>query len=988
MSSLRSIGVVLALFLLASTSVFAQGTTSSLGGRVEHGGENLPGVTVTISSPSMQGVRVTTTDINGSYVFPSIPPGDYTVTFEMDGLAPIARTVQIGLAKTERVNADMQLTSVTSSITVTAAAPAVIETTEIQSNYNEEVVEQLPIGRTVRQITEFAPGVSSTGPGSTRANPVVTISGAASFDSLFLINGAVTNENLRGQTDDLFIEDAIEETSVMTGSISAEFGRFTGGVVSAITKSGGNEFSGSFRDSFSDPSWDETTPFGEPQDESSLNEVYEATLGGFIVRDRLWFFTAGRYFEQSIPGFFTNSTIALPTTVQTDERYEVKLTGQIGQNHSLVGSYLDYTVDQTPHCAFGCWNIETMDLNGRQLPREMITANYSGVVSSNFLVEAGYSTRDLVFAGSGGDYVTQDPNDPHDLALGSWAYDNTYGGAWGAPIFCGVCGDEARENEYYNVKGTYYLATAGLGSHNLVAGYENFAESRLSNNYQSGSNLQVYTYSGIEPTRTASGELRPVVAPGDTLFWSPILTLSEGSDFVTDSFFVNDKWDLNSQWSFNLGVRYDKNDGADSAGNPISKDDNLSPRLGLIYDIGGDGRYRLNAGYSKYVSRIQEGVGGAGGGGNPAYFLFEYQGPEVGGPDSGLGPFDVLEEVYTWFLNACDDEGNCGYDNGDLLFFAGVPGVNQRFPGDLLSPSVDEITLGFGTQIGTKGFFRADVIDRDWSDFYAVSTTPGDIVNDPVVGELDIVTYGNTNDLERSYQALQLQANYRVMPRLNLGGNYTWSETKGNTEGENRGSGPLADVINTYTEYKGYSQHNPVGLLLSDQTHKARLWASYDQPLGSLGNLNVTLLERYESGTPYSASANVDVGSYVDNPGYATSPSTLLYYFSDRGEYRWEDVTATDLALNWVFNIGQFDLFVQGDIINLFNESAQVNGSTAVTVLSCDEGQTSGCADFNPFTETPVEGVHWEKRANFGQATSSLHYQFPRTYQLSAGLRF
>ena len=146
-----------------------------------------------------------------------------------------------------------------------------------------------------------------------------------------------------------------------------------------------------------------------------------------------------------------------------------------------------------------------MDINGRTLPREMITGNYSGVLSSALLVEGAYSTRDLVFSGSGGDYVTTDFNDPRDLALGTWSYDYTAGGAWGAPIFCGVCDDESRENEYYLLKGTYYLATQAFGTHSIVGGYENFAESRFSNNYQSGSNFGVYIYSGISPTRTANG---------------------------------------------------------------------------------------------------------------------------------------------------------------------------------------------------------------------------------------------------------------------------------------------------------------------------------------------------------------------------------------------------------------------------------------------------------------------------------------------------
>ncbi|HVR44290.1 MAG TPA: TonB-dependent receptor [Thermoanaerobaculia bacterium] len=966
---------LLALVLVAGMA-FGQGTTSALNGRVEHDGSGLPGVTVTISSPSMQGSRVSVTDVNGNYNFTSIPPGDYTVEFTMDGMAAITRTVRVNLARTERVNAEMQLSSVAEAITVTAAAPAVLETTEIQSNFTNDQVEDLPVGRTVQNIVSLSAGVNTNGPGASprQANPPITISGAFAFDSLFLINGAVTNENIRGQTDNLFIEDAIEETTVMTGSISAEYGRFTGGVVSAITKSGGNEFSGSFRDSFTNPSWTSVTPRGEAKAESSLNQTYEGTLGGRVVRDRLWFFGAGRYFEQDITGFFTNSTTPRPTTIETDERMEGKLTGQLAPGHSLVGSYLSYEIDQTPHCAFGCWDLATMDIDGRQLPREMMTGHYSGIITSDFLIEANYSTRDLVFSNSGGTHVTTDFTDPRDIALGSWAYDLSFGGAWGAPIFCGICDDEIRENEFYQLKGTYYLATAATGTHNIVAGYENFAESRFANNYQSGSNFDLYIYNGIAPTRTPDGELRPVVTQGDVIQWVPIFALSEGSDFVTESLFINDKWDLNPNWSFNVGARFDRNDGVDSAGNSISKDENLSPRIGVIYDVRGDGRLRVNGSYSRYVSKIQEGIGGAIGGGNPAYFQYEYRGPTIGGPDSGLGSFDVLEQVFAWFL------ANGGTGSTEFLVGAGVPGVNQFMPGDLRSPNVDEFTLGVGTQIGNKGFFRADYIDRAWGDFYGVFTSPG--VQVPAPGSdgdfLDLQTFGNTDDLERTHQAVQLQASYRFMPRLNFGGNYTWSQTEGNSDGENAGSGPTTDLINAYREYKAFAAHNPTGALLSDQEHKARLWASFDQPLGAFGNLNLTVLERFDSGTPYSAVTIVPVRELVSNPGYATPPGSVTYYFSERGEFRWEDATATDLALNWAGSVRGLGVFIQGEVINVFDESAQINGSTAIGLLD----------SFDPFTEAPVEGVHWQKQSSFGSAASVNHYQLPRTYRISAGFKF
>ena len=114
---------------------------------------------------------------------------------------------------------------------------------------------------------------------------------------MFLLDGVDINDNLFGNANNLFIEDAIEETQVLTSGISAEYGRFSGGVINAVTKRGGNKFTGSFRVNFTNPSWRDETPFEKDSDitrEDKLSKFYEATLGGPIVKDRLWFFAAGR----------------------------------------------------------------------------------------------------------------------------------------------------------------------------------------------------------------------------------------------------------------------------------------------------------------------------------------------------------------------------------------------------------------------------------------------------------------------------------------------------------------------------------------------------------------------------------------------------------------------------------------------------------------------------------------------------------------------
>ena len=130
---------------------------------------------------------------------------------------------------------------------------------------------------------------------------------------------------------------------------------------------------------------------------------------------------------------------------------------------------------------------------------------------------------------------------------------------------------------------------------------------------------------------------------------------------------------------------------------------------------------------------------------------------------------------------------------------------------------------------------------------------------------------------------------------------------------------------------------------------------------------------------------------YVGAPsdlGYAGNPGNVDYFFSDRGSFRTDTVTRTDLALNYSFFIniggGQLELFLQPEVLNVFNESAVVDVNTSVQT-SVNSGSMES---FNPFTTEPVEGVNWQKGTNFGTPTGDDDYQQPRTFRFSVGLRF
>ncbi|HLJ74909.1 MAG TPA: carboxypeptidase-like regulatory domain-containing protein, partial [Thermoanaerobaculia bacterium] len=185
------------LVLLIAPFAFAQ-TTANLTGTVTSDGAAIPGVTATVSSPNLQGTRTTITDANGNYNFVALPPGDYSVRFDMEGMQSITRTTRVSLAQTARVDATLSVAKLSESLTVTAAATPVVETTEIQTNLPQALVEKLPTTRTLLSNVDLAPNTTTTGPGG-----ATTISGAPSFENTFYVDGSVINEVLRGQPQNL-----------------------------------------------------------------------------------------------------------------------------------------------------------------------------------------------------------------------------------------------------------------------------------------------------------------------------------------------------------------------------------------------------------------------------------------------------------------------------------------------------------------------------------------------------------------------------------------------------------------------------------------------------------------------------------------------------------------------------------------------------------------------------------------------------------------
>ena len=250
------LAVMLGSFAVDSSAQGIQ-TGSIRGTVVDQQNLPVPGVTVTLQSPALQGVRNTVTAGDGSYSFLQLPPGRYELSYEITSFAPVKRTTDVLLGLSVEQNVTLAAAGRTEEVQVVAASPAPIVNPTVGANYKHEEIQSLATPRTLAGIAQLAPGLTQNTPNADQ----IAVNGGFAFDNVFMLNGVDVNDNLFGSPQNLFIEDAIEETQVLTSGITAEYGRFTGGVVNAVTKSGGNTFSGSWRTNFSNPSWTNQTPF-------------------------------------------------------------------------------------------------------------------------------------------------------------------------------------------------------------------------------------------------------------------------------------------------------------------------------------------------------------------------------------------------------------------------------------------------------------------------------------------------------------------------------------------------------------------------------------------------------------------------------------------------------------------------------------------------------------------------------------------------------
>jgi hypothetical protein len=954
------------LLVAAGASALAQGTqTGVLTGFVKDAdGLALPGAVVTVSSAALQGARTTVTDEAGAYVLRGLPPAEYEVAFEFAQMKPEAGRATVTLGGTTELNAVIRTITATEAVVVTAEKPSMLATPTGSFSVSAETVDRLPLGRTPALVAELSPGLTNNTPNSNQ----VSISGAFAFDNVFLLDGVDINDNLLGNPDNLFIEEAVEDTQVLTSALPAEFGRASGGVINLVTKRGGDLFSGSLRTNLSNPSWTDETPFERANNQQRLdtmNRYHEGVLGGPIQRQKLWFFVAARTEE-------TTSTATLPQTaaslLQSDEqrRWEVKLTATPWTNQTLQGQYTQRRQSGVrPSLPF------TIDPNAPDYvdqPGSVLVANWNGVVGKRFFATAQYSAKEN--HPRYGNTSTAIADSPF-LSIGRVSPGGTH---FNAPYFDRT---DPEDRDNYQVTGSlaWLVSSPRAGTHDVKTGAEYFVAIGIGGNSQSSTGYIFntdYLTAGGRPVFDAAGRIVPVWIPNSTTQAQTIPTRGAELRIKTTSFYVQDRWVATPRLTLDLGVRFE-NARSEATGDINSVNANTwMPRLAATFDVDGSGRTVAGTSFSVYSGKyVQNYINKNTAVGNAARVTRMYVGPAGEGRD---------------FAPA--------YDPANYVITSGsFPTANVFFADDLSSARTNEFTLWTGRDFA-RGNLRATYVWRNTGNL--IETFVDDpsaagktdvVVEGRSYGIFDNVYYRNSDAPARDYQGLVFQGHYRPFASVTVAGQWTVQlRNHGTFEGESANAPGIGSLIGDYPEIYALDRNNPEGRLDDFQRHKLRLWTIVNLDFGRYGSLDIAPLWRYNSALTYSLTANVAVSAAqrANNPGYARVPTTQTIYFGERGSQTFAGYGLVDLATSYQIPVWQrVRPWVKFEVLNVLNNDKLIAWNTSVTA------DPNSSLDANGLPTGYVQG------ALFGQGTATTHYPRPRpgltggrTFLAALGVRF
>jgi hypothetical protein len=613
--------VVSGWLVFLPVTAWAQAETGTIAGLVrDPSGAVLPGVTVEAASPALiEKVRSVTTDSQGLYRIVDLRPGSYTVTFILTGFSTLRREgIELTTGFTATVNADLRVGTIEETVTVSGASPVVdVQNVQQQTTFRRDTLDALPTTRRPAQLVTLIPGANA---GGTNFHDV---GGVGSDRGFFGVHGQRPDDmtyNFAGMDSRVFSgggfqynAHTFQELVVETAAGSAE--ATTGGVqINIIPRDGGNRFSGSFGTEHTGPGLQSENLTDELRARGltaapSVRRYYDSGggLGGPIRRDKLWFFGAYRSLDKSLyqAGNYYNkrqgtlfyepdlSRVAYNRDYSTD--YSLRLTWQAATKHKIVFSH-----DQHPSCQCVFAILEQVGplfapeatAEHHYDPQFLSIATYTYPVTSRLLVEVDASMSS---------YHRNQKRQPevgyNDIAVNDLGLNLRYG----SRSVTGPGYQALTDERFHERLGVSYIT----GTHNFKIGLDlnRFSQGRKD-------------YSDVNLVNQArSYTFRNQLPASVTIYAAPTGPYNTGTE---NAVYAQDQWTVR-RLTLNLGLRYAVFDAfipaqhlpagpfvpaRDYPAVPRSPHwENLSPRLGVAYDLFGTGKTALKWSLGRYPVR-------------------------------------------------------------------------------------------------------------------------------------------------------------------------------------------------------------------------------------------------------------------------------------------------------------------------------------------------------------------------------------------------
>jgi hypothetical protein len=1005
--------LVVASFGLAS----AQETTSGsiTGTVVDAQGAPVPGATVTITSN--QGPKTFVTDSTGHFFAPYLTPGRYTVKAELSGFSPVEhKNVDVRLGqRLDLGTMTLKVGGLEEVVEVVGAASTIdTSSTTVGGVLDSDALKRLPVGRNFTDTLYLVPGVSTSGVG--RSNP--SVGGASGLENNYIVDGVnITNTGygavgsysiVFGSLGAGVTTDFIKETQVKTAGYEAEYGQSTGGVVNVVTQSGTNSFHGSLygymRPASFEGNWRQLeTVRGTVNQTADQTSDFGATLGGPIVKDKVFFFGAfnpqfrrSTFIAPQNRNSAGNFSFPLASLGEVDRKrhtygYAGKVTWQLTSNHRLdMTAFGDPSKgDKGPQRAQNLASIDDpsnpagfSELKKYGGHNQVI--KYDGILSRSWLIEASVAHAR--------NQIEEVPNVNTNRFT-----DNTVSPA----VTRGGIGFYEQGNDGKNLQ--YQLKSTNIfnagGNHQLRYGvqYEDIKYDNI--NQRTGTPFTLAN--GVQTTTGAQGSILtdPVFGKIYRVTRANYVNVRKTNQHYLD-FFAQDTWQIGQKLTLRPGIRYEQqkliggaepaichvDDSGPGAGDgtgastpcTIKWDNNWSPRLGATFDIFGNGKSKLFASWGRFYAKIPNDLAA-----------------RALSADAGVTRADYFDEALTRPI----PNGTLAGGQTIHLLLAGV-GASKINP-DSKSTYSDEFLGGVEFEVARNISFGARYIHRNMAqileDFQPAPIVAFDLgcpgadsveyLIDNIGPNLPQFHCAGVPDAKfetpiHKYDAVELTAQRAFANNWSLMASYRWSKLKGNFEGffrnDNGQSDPsITSLFDFPTDDPSYTQIGVprfgyrgdvrylgctlgCGILPNDRTHQLKVYSNR-----TFGNLNLGLGWNFGSGkplTPLAANPNYDSGGEIPEAERGSGIQTV-----DGFRKRTPNETAFDLHADWTVKFGERRVVLLADAFNLFNRQEPL--------------------DYDNWTQLSASVLN----ANFGQPTNGgasrfTSFQAPR--QIRVGARF